>query len=140
MHDVPERKFRAALAHPILPRSKPFTSLFEQYRSAGSEVLDIFVRDYVAARFARLPKDSTELAVKVYTAPSNVAAVARSTGIEYALIEFEGIPNITMPTLQAYVNRFSPDQTINFKPTTVYSGVFAALVGVVFQEKVHCVN
>lgn len=137
MHDVPERKFRAALAHPILPQSKPFSSLFEQYKSAGSEVLDIFVRDYVTARFARLPKDSTELAVKVYTTPSNVAAMARSTGIEYALIEFEGIPNITMPTLQEHVNKFSPDQTINFKPTAVYSDIFMALLGVVFKEKVH---
>ncbi|PJF16452.1 Ribonuclease III [Paramicrosporidium saccamoebae] len=135
MHDVPERKFRAALAHPILPRSKPFSSFFEDYKTAGSEVLDIFVRDYVAARFARLPKDSTELAVQVYTTPSNVSAIARSTGIEYALIEFEGIPNISMPTLQAYVNKSSPDRAVNFKPTSVYSDIFMALLGVVFKEK-----
>jgi hypothetical protein len=35
MSDVRETKFRSALAHPLLPRSKPMAAAFEKYKNIG---------------------------------------------------------------------------------------------------------
>lgn len=101
--------------------------------------MEIFTKDYISARFAKLPKDSKELAIKVYLSPKNISIVAKSVGIEFALIDFTGVPNITMPNLHLHAKKFtsnenSPTNIIN--PTQVYAEIFQALVGLIFSKKV----
>lgn len=115
-------------------------------------MLSLLAKDYVVARFPCLPRDSRELALQVYTTDRNLCAVARSVGIEYAVIDFTGIPRIQMPTLEAHCNRrgrnrgSKPEREIEreeeetsvgvIHPAVIYAEIFRALVGVSFTERV----
>lgn len=105
-------------------------------------MLSLLAEDYIVSRFPRLPSDSRELALQVYTTDRNLCAVARSMGIEYAVIDFTGIPRTQLPALEAHCNRRgreadggeSPVKAIH--PTVIYAEIFRALVGVLFVERV----
>lgn len=104
----------------------------------GARIIDIFAKDYVTARFARLPRDSKELAVKVYTTNKNLAAVAKSVGIEYAIIEFTGIPCKMMSSLEEYLNKMRDERdskVADIRPTAIYSEIFQSLIGICFTQK-----
>lgn len=97
----------------------------------------LLVKDYVKARFAKLPIDSHELAVKIYTAKRNLSLIAKSTGIEYAIIKFTGVPNIVMPKFKEYCNSKEGDDQQLAGESKVYSDIFCALLGVLLREKVY---
>lgn len=101
--------------------------------------MDIFIRDYVRARFARLPSDSLELAVSIYKTPHNVAAVGRGVGLDYAICQFTGIPNNKMSTLPAPASADTESgatpASVPVRSSEVYCRIFEALVGAVFSEK-----
>lgn len=119
---------------------------------AGAELLRIFSIDYVSARFPRLPRDSFELAVKVYTSRTNIYAAAKSVGMEYALVSFTGIPAVKMPTLEEHLRSLRPveeeeatrddDETgpasdaLAVSTSSFYSDIFAAIVGMIHKEQV----
>jgi len=103
------------------------------------------VRDYVTVRFPRLPRDSHELAVAIYLSDKNLSTIAMSTGVEFAVIPFSGIPRIDMPTLEAYCNSSAekssdagkePPQISSVRQTEVYAAIFKAVLGVIFSERV----
>ena len=100
--------------------------------SVGAQVITIFAKEYVQARFPRLPRDSHEMATQIYAAPKNVAVIARSLGLEYALIPFSGIPSIKMPTINAHLDSIGA----TIKPAQLYCEVMQAIVGLILTQKV----
>lgn len=109
----------------------------------------IFAIDYVSARFPKLPKDSFDLAVKVYTGRTNIYMAAKSVGMDYAMIPFTGIPAVKMPTWNEYLrnrglnaNETNGDkeqesrEACSVSTSGVYSDIFAAIVGMIHREQV----
>lgn len=89
-----------ALRHPALhPDALATSHKFEDLSLLGTRVLTYFVNEYIQNRFPKLPKDSQLLAKSIFLAPKNLILVARSFGLEYSLLEFEGLPHAHFPTI-----------------------------------------
>lgn len=151
-------ELRECLAHPSLPKTeKGDVTRFEELNTKGIQILEVLAKDYIRARWPKLPNDGMELAFKIYTSPGNICTIAKSVGMDYAVIEFGGIPSITRPTLQAYIskgNKISenPDESIEPhargenkerapgldampSPSEVYSKIFRAILAMIFEKQ-----
>ena len=116
IESIPFCHLKDAFAHPSLPhvankdenhdlKDIASSSAFNELYTNGKVCANLFVSEYITARFPRLPEDSKQVALAVYSECSNVAAAARSFGIEYAIIPFIGIPQIAHPRLIDYVKQ-----------------------------------
>lgn len=75
------------------------------------------------------------MACQVYQASSNLSTIARSTGVEYALIPFYGIPLIRHYSMKEYLTKLG-GSLHKIPPREIYASVFKATLAAAFQEKV----
>ncbi len=126
---------RTALQHPSLVKIEdptPFTSL----ASDGGKMLKYFVDEYISNKFPNLPPTFKSIAKEMYTSPKNLAVIAKSFGLEYSLVEFEGLPHVQFPSMNQYLTKIkkaglnSQDKT----PSQVLTETFLALLGLIAKN------
>lgn len=100
---------------------------FMELRVKGSNILHFFVGEYVRTRFPKLPKESRKLARSVYTAKENLYVIAKSIGLEYAILSFEGLPHVHLQPIGRLLN----DQS---NITEVLSETLLVLIGLVYEQ------
>lgn len=136
---IPAPSLKSAFEHPAVITALTADSQenFTAHMNTGRAVLSYFVREYVQCRFPRLPKDSRTLAFSIYEADKNLAAIAKSIGLEYSLIRFQGIPRIKMLSLQEYLDLVRDtlkSKEPKRKPNQVLAETLLALIGVIAER------
>lgn len=101
---------------------------FFELRVKGTNILHFFVGEYIQSRFPRLPKESRNLAKAIYTSKENLYLIAKSIGLEYAIIHFEGLPHVHMQPIDKLLRK----ERSNI--TQVLSETFLALLGLCYEE------
>lgn len=121
----------SALSHPSLSASAD-KSAHQALVSTGRLVLDFFVAEYVSGRFPRLPRDSRSLARTVYSCPQNLAVVARSIGLEFTLVDFEGLPHVQMPSV---AQQLAKAKATDISPTALLAETLLAVLGQIAKQE-----
>lgn len=117
------------------PHFEPDDSTFSNYLNLGNKSLDLFSREYCNQRFfALLPQYKLKIP-EVYTCNHNLSIIginsnfhfyclAREFGMEYALMDFSGIPKI------------HPLKLPPLKADLILSDCFKSILGAIMTNKV----
>ena len=99
------------------PSSQPGSITENDTISYGNRLLSLFAKEYLKARFPRLPISSVQLGVQMYQDTRNLSVIARSLGIDYGV-----------------ENKFSAKDASDY-----YAALYKSILGSLFMESV-CMN
>lgn len=112
-----------ALEHSKTPSS------FSRHLGYGSRLLSVFAKEYLVARFPRLPATSLQLGLQMYLDQGNLSVMARSLGIDYGVMQFgRGVPRLHRPTVGGGGGKEGD--------SVVYASIYKAILGSLFVEAV----